>query len=406
MTSAPPMDSTHITDALEEALRTLEREQVTLATELAAARAARTQAESLLSVLAEWSFFVEGAGQDRMRLLREAPRLLVPRLADGAAIEVAAMGPRPWAVAHVDPARAASLESGAARLRGEGSNAVHRVPLMDGGRALGWLTVWWERPQEVPPATTMILSLLSQQMAAVLAEVERSTSRRQQRLGAGAMGTMIGHELANPIQALTLTIGAIVAARAKGQADDEWLDQRLQTLRRATRRTERGLQLVLAGEAVRDQRLAVGSDAFDLAEVVWRLAGEVTEDLDPNASPCVVTETQPIPGSWDRSAVEMVLGSLMRHASRAASGAQVDVRVFVDGGARVAIIDRGPPLAPEVGSEFFEPAPAPSGDRRTEAEVASLWVVRELVAAMGGTIGVSTGLEGGATFLVELPLRN
>jgi signal transduction histidine kinase len=396
---------TAVADALEETLRALQRDHQALTEELAALRAARSQSESLLAVLAEWGLFMEGAAHDRMRLLREAPRLLVPRLADAATLEVAAFGPRPWAAAHIDPARAAALESGEARPRSDVSSGVQRVALVDGGRTLGWLTVWWERPQPVSPALAMVLSMLAQQAAAVLAEAERHTRRADSARAKASLGAVIEQELGKPLQALALSLEMVDAVRSREEPlAPGWLDERLKAMRLTAGRMQRGMEVLLAADAICERRVAVAPEPFDLVELTRSVTDQVSRDVGWKGSTFFVDGDASVPGRWDRTCTQLVLGILLRDVAKAAPGTPVGVRVRLDGGAQIAISTRGPLPGSDGTSSQRGDGAAVDGDSGEEAALLGLWVARELVAALNGTMSASTSADGAIGFRVDLPL--
>ncbi|HEX8818533.1 MAG TPA: ATP-binding protein, partial [Archangium sp.] len=65
--------------------------------------------------------------------------------------------------------------------------------------------------------------------------------------------------------------------------------------------------------------------------------------------------------------------------------------------------DEGIGIDPDVQSRIFERFERAVSDRHYGGLGMGLWMTRELVTAMGGTIRVESAPGQGATFLVELP---
>ncbi len=117
----------------------------------------------------------------------------------------------------------------------------------------------------------------------------------------------------------------------------------------------------------------------------------------------------------DEARLRQVITNLMSNAlTHTPDGTSIDVRIFADGGdgpapapsAVVEVADRGPGLSAEQAERVFERfyrADQARG-RRTGGAGLGLAIVAALVAAHGGTVGVSQTPGGGATFHITLPL--
>jgi signal transduction histidine kinase len=119
------------------------------------------------------------------------------------------------------------------------------------------------------------------------------------------------------------------------------------------------------------------------------------------ATPAVVT------GDPDRLA--QVVANLLENALRFASS-RVVVTVATDAGsgrARVTVEDDGPGIDPADRDHVFERlyAARHHPTRRESGSGLGLAIVRELVVAMGGTVGVESTEAGGARLWFELPLE-
>jgi len=85
-------------------------------------------------------------------------------------------------------------------------------------------------------------------------------------------------------------------------------------------------------------------------------------------------------------------------------GEPIEVAVEEDGDlSRLTVKDHGIGIAPEDQARIFERFER-AADARSFAGL-GLWIVRQIVEAMGGKIGVTSRLGEGSTFVVELPRR-
>ena len=177
--------------------------------------------------------------------------------------------------------------------------------------------------------------------------------------------------------------------------------------------------------SLHDQSLRLGRVVEDLAELAAAesaalslrpadldVAALVREVVDAHAATLRAAEVRVrreladgVVVRADPDRLHQAIGNLLANAARyARPGDLVVVRVRVDGEQVVIeVADTGPGIPPEDLPHVF--------DRfwrgRTGAAVAGsgigLAVVRELVAAHGGTVTAASGPEGGSTFTVRLP---
>jgi signal transduction histidine kinase len=112
-----------------------------------------------------------------------------------------------------------------------------------------------------------------------------------------------------------------------------------------------------------------------------------------------------LPGTWDRLAMEQIIDNLVSNAIK--YGARPPIEVWAeDHGNHVSlrVRDHGPGISLEDRSRIFERFERAVGlDKRRSGFGVGLWVVGQLVAAMGGTIMVADAPGGGAEFTVTLP---
>jgi len=90
---------------------------------------------------------------------------------------------------------------------------------------------------------------------------------------------------------------------------------------------------------------------------------------------------------------------------RYGAGRPIHTRVEMDGGlARLVVRDEGIGIAPELHRRIFDRFYRGVSDRHYGGFGLGLWIVREIVEALGGEIRVESEPGAGATFTIELPL--
>jgi len=215
----------------------------------------------------------------------------------------------------------------------------------------------------------------------------------------------VSHELRTP---MTSVIGA---AKTLMRDDIELSDERRRQLlemigAQGTRLTKIAEDVLIASRLDRDE-LRLERDRVDLGELVRESVETMSEHLPESISLVARTDTNGTAALGDRSRIEQVLVNLIDNAVKySPGGGEVAVSTSLsDGGVRVEVRDSGigiPPAEQEAVFEKFY-----RGDPQHRAVPGGtglgLYICRELVGRMGGSIGVSSEPGTGSTFYFELP---
>jgi two-component system phosphate regulon sensor histidine kinase PhoR len=215
----------------------------------------------------------------------------------------------------------------------------------------------------------------------------------------------VSHELRTP---MTSVIGA---ARTLMRDDIELSDERRRQLlemigAQGTRLTKIAEDVLIASRLDHDD-LRLEHDRVDLGELVRESVETMSEHLPESISLVATTDTNDAAALGDRSRIEQVLVNLIDNAVKySPGGGEVAVTASLSNGAvRVEVRDSGIGIEPAEQGSIFEkfyrgelhgqPVRAGTG--------LGLYICRELVGRMGGTIGVSSEPGTGSTFFFELP---
>jgi signal transduction histidine kinase len=130
--------------------------------------------------------------------------------------------------------------------------------------------------------------------------------------------------------------------------------------------------------------------------------------LERRQQPLSVTEPPHLPPMvGDPARLTQVLLNLLVNASKYSDiGAPIEVRLaHREGWLQVEVADRGPGIPPEEGERLFASFVRLGGDEPEQYGVGlGLFVVRTIVTAHGGKVGVHGRVGGGSLFWLELPL--
>lgn len=250
------------------------------------------------------------------------------------------------------------------------------------------------RVPEPPPGARDEVADLSRSINAMAGALERSRGLDQQFL------LSVSHDLRTPLT----SIRGYGEALADGTAGDA--AHAGGVIVAEARRLDRLVRDLLELARLDARAFSMQSAPVELDELV----AACVEGFGPEAEAAgVVIEvrTAPVVVTADPDRLAQVVANLVENALKYARG-RVSVAVTRDevaGRARVVVDDDGPGIAPDDRAHVFERlyVARHSPRRRESGSGLGLAIVRELVVAMGGTVGVDASPGGGGRLWFELP---
>ncbi len=211
--------------------------------------------------------------------------------------------------------------------------------------------------------------------------------------------SIASHELKTPLTALGLGIEAYERRAILPSSDAN-------VLRRQVKRLATLVDGLLDVTRISAGRLELEYEELDLAAVVRDVAARYEHDAERARSELRVDASRPVVGRWDRLRVEQVVSNLLSNAIKYGPGRPIELRVDAhDDRARITIHDEGIGIAPAALPRIFERFERGVSHRQYGGLGLGLYVARQVVEAMGGTIEARSEPGRGATFVVELPIR-
>jgi two-component system sensor histidine kinase BaeS len=227
-------------------------------------------------------------------------------------------------------------------------------------------------------------------------DLERADSSRRRFLQDAA------HELKTPLAVIDATTAAVLDGV---YAHD---DRHLRTIRDQSRLLARivdelrTISLADAGELpLRREQIVIEDLVAEVAEAFQAPAGQAGLTLERDLAPGLVVSAD---ADRLRQALSALLDNAVRHAP---SGERVVIESSrSNGSVRLGVRDTGPGVAStdleHVFERFYQADPA--RDRSTGASGLGLSIVKAIVEAHGGSVGVENVASGGARFWFELPV--
>ena len=230
-------------------------------------------------------------------------------------------------------------------------------------------------------------------------ELARETQRKDEFLA------LLGHELRNPLAAISSSLDVLPGSGPAQRADLEALMRRQAGLMR------RLLDDLLDLNRIGHGRIELQKEGIDLAEFVREMARNAQATFTERAQELVVrVPARPLTFLADRVRLEQIVANLLSNASKyTGTGGRIELSGGREGSEIVLRCkDNGQGIAPEDVETIFQPFVT---GRRTaygygEASLGiGLALVKQLTELHGGTVSVkSAGAGQGSEFIVRLPL--
>jgi signal transduction histidine kinase len=218
--------------------------------------------------------------------------------------------------------------------------------------------------------------------------------------------SIASHEIRSPLHLLQLQVQTALLLCERGQGESE---QMLQILRKSERQVKRLSGLVdnlLDDSRIRSGNLKLTREEVDLPLLLRDLLAQADEEL--LRAGCPVTLSADVNKAarcrGDRSALEQVVTNLLANAMKYGAGAPIEIAVEnVADRVRLSCRDHGIGIAKEHHERIFDRFQRVGADPRDRGLGLGLYIVRSLVTALGGTVGVDSEPGQGACFTVDLP---
>jgi signal transduction histidine kinase len=218
--------------------------------------------------------------------------------------------------------------------------------------------------------------------------------------------SVASHELRTPITTLTLQLDALfrMLQQEAPPTMQETLSRRLRVTRRQVDRLTALVATLIDVSRITSGRVQLSRQLADLVEVSRLVIERLSDDASRGGSSLRLTQDGPVWGDFDISRVDQVLTNLVSNAIRYGRGSPIVVGAVKEGSkARLWVEDRGMGIPPEHQDRVFQQYERAVPSANYGGLGLGLWISRQLVEAMGGTISLRSDVDVGSTFTVELP---
>jgi len=283
------------------------------------------------------------------------------------------------------------------------------VPLVSRGAILGALTLVQRKGEEGAPKVSELLANDLARRVALAADNARLYTQAQEAVRLrDEFLSVASHELRTPLTPLNLKLG-MLRRRAEEAAGGFIASGRVESdATTAARHVQRLTELVdhlLDVTRIRAGKLQLQIEPVDLVEVVRDgvvrfspVAADVRSRIEVDLPPSLV-------GRWDRLRLEQVITNLLSNALKFGAGMPVHVKVAREGERVLLVVrDQGIGMDEAMLARVFGRFERGPSSRNYGGLGLGLYITKQIVVALDGTISVQSAPGRGAVFTVDLPL--
>jgi two-component system OmpR family sensor kinase len=231
-----------------------------------------------------------------------------------------------------------------------------------------------------------------------IAELETAVAARDDFLAIAA------HELRNPMTPILGQVERLNRLVTRGLCTSAQISAGLNLIEQIVRLFVKRSTTLLDVSRMTGGKLRLHVETFDLHQLIQR----VTKAHEPTAehSGCILNyaEVGPVLVALDALAVEQILDNILLNALRYGGGHPVDIALgHSEDRVWTLVRDRGLGISQKDQSRIFQRFEQAVSHSPHGGFGVGLWVVGQLVHAMGGEIEVDSAVNEGTTFKVTLP---
>jgi signal transduction histidine kinase len=279
-------------------------------------------------------------------------------------------------------------------------------PLFDAQGRVSYLAVAYKDVTAVleERQALLLLEVEARQKAEALAEeLRRSVEMRDTFL------SVASHELKTPLTPLSLKLQTFARTFERGgvvSEDVQRYRKDVEVMRRQVRRLTDLINDLLDVARLGSGQLRLEREPVELCALAREMAVRFEPEAVRAGCRLEVHARGEVRGHWDRLRLEQVVANLLSNALKYGAGKPVRFHVEAAGPwACLVVQDEGIGIEPEALERIFQKFERAVSDRHYGGLGLGLYVTKQIVDALGGSVRVESTPGQGATFTVELPLN-
>lgn len=284
---------------------------------------------------------------------------------------------------------------------------VLHIPLRRSSDIIGVLSVWYRQGQPMQPYHRQIALGIAQLASLVLANVKSIEElARANRLKQEFLGS-VSHELRTPLN-IIIGYNELLGEHSFGPLTPEQ-DRVLDRMSKSAKELLDLVNATLDLSRLQNRRDTAAWQPVSLPAFFEELAVDIQPLRQPSNVKIFWHAAASLPSPLtDPIKLRMIMKNLLANALKFTEAGKITVRAKREGtGLLLSVHDTGIGISADSLSSIFEPFQQvpPTSPPKTKGVGLGLYIVRQLVETLGGTVSASSTLGKGSTFQVWLPLR-
>jgi signal transduction histidine kinase len=218
--------------------------------------------------------------------------------------------------------------------------------------------------------------------------------------------SVAAHELRNPMTSMYLRVQQLVNTAGSAGADkQDRMIREIERLEHLMAHYIKRATMLLDVSRVAAGKITLEPVPVDFAALLRDAVEEVRPAAQHAGSQLTVDIPDELRGVWDRLAVEQVIENILSNAVKFGAGQAIEISLgSASDTVSLRVRDHGIGMSKLDQTHLFERFRRGQGAQQHIGFGVGLWLVSELVEAMGGRISIVSATETGSTFTVTLPL--
>ena len=220
--------------------------------------------------------------------------------------------------------------------------------------------------------------------------------------------SIASHELRTPLTSLQMQVQTLQRQLDKeftAEIRERWV-KKINVAYYQTTRLEKLINALLDVSRLKSGTFGLELEEFDLTDATRDVVERLAEEAQRSGSKLVFWGMAKSVGYWDRVRSEQVVVNLVSNALKYGGGKPVDVSVDVqDNTVSIDVLDRGIGISTADTERIFQQFERAVSAKNYGGLGLGLFITRQIVHAVGGSIEVDSRLGEGSRFRVRLPIR-